>query len=409
MQESRKPRLFYGHIIAAACFGIQAIGVGIYIAYGVFFIPLMSEFGWSRTAISGASSVAFIIMGIFGIFVGRLNDAFGPRKLMTVTAVFLGIGYLLMSRLTSLWQLYLFYGIIFGIGLSSVDVIALTTIARWFTRKRGTMTGIVKVGTGAGQFTLPLVASMLILSYGWRNAYIIIGAAAMLTLVGIAQLLKRDPSQVPQHPPVKETGLQPDRKPSGESLSLEQAIHSVQFWTVCIINLTVVFCLMSIMVHIVPHARDIGVSAPKAAAVLSTIGGISMLGRFVIGMAIDRIGSKKIMIICFCLLSTDLLWLQAADALWMLIVFACIYGIAHGGFFTAISPLVAEFFGIVSHGALLGVAICFGALGGGAGPIMAGYVFDVTGSYRLFFWLICFMSLAGLGMMFLLRPVEDRD
>ena len=134
----------YGYIIAAACFSIQAIGVGIYIAYGVFFNPLIAEFGWSRAIISGASSVAFLIMGIFGIFVGRLNDRFGPKKLMTITAIFLGIGYLLMSRVTAPWQLYLFYGIIFGIGLSSIDVIAMTTIARWFTRKRGMMTGIVK-------------------------------------------------------------------------------------------------------------------------------------------------------------------------------------------------------------------------------------------------------------------------
>jgi MFS family permease len=402
-----QPKQFsYGYVIAASCFSIQAIGVGIYVAYGVFFNPLMSEFGWSRTIISGASSVAFLIMGIFGIFVGRLNDRFGPKKLMTITAIFLGIGYLLMSRLAAVWQLYLFYGIIFGIGLSSIDVIAMTTIARWFTRKRGMMTGIVKVGTGAGQFTLPLLASVLISLYGWRNAYAIIGTTAMAILVGIAQLLKRDPGQVEVTTGLKKPLPKIKEKTISVNLTLEEALRTVQLWIICVINLTLLFCLMSIMVHIVPHARDIGVSIPSSAGVLSTIGGVSMLGRFIAGMAVDRVGSKRVMIICFFLLIAALLWLQTADALWMLLLFACVYGIAHGGFFTAISPLVAELFGIKSHGVLFGIVVCFGAIGGAAGPILAGYIFDNTGSYGIYFWLITFMGMISLGLMFLLTPIQ---
>ena len=101
------PGLFtYATLIAAICFSVQALGIGIYIAFGVFFNPLMTEFGWSRAAIAGASSVAFFIMGLFGVIVGRLNDRFGPRPLMSVTAVFLGLGWVLMARLNSLWELF---------------------------------------------------------------------------------------------------------------------------------------------------------------------------------------------------------------------------------------------------------------------------------------------------------------
>ena len=156
----------YGYVIAASCFGIQAIGVGTYVCYGVFFNRLISEFGWSRAAISGASSVAFFLSGLFGILVGRLNDRIGPRNVMAITGFLFGLGHVLMSRLGAIWQLYVFYGVIVGMGLSSVDVIALSTTARWFVRKRGIMTGIVKIGTGAGQFIIPLVASMLITRYG---------------------------------------------------------------------------------------------------------------------------------------------------------------------------------------------------------------------------------------------------
>jgi len=352
-------RYGYAHLIAAICFAIQALGVGAYIAFGVFFNPLMEEFGWSRAAISGASSLAFFIMGLFGVIVGRLNDRFGPRQLMTVTAILLGLGCVLMARLTTLWELYLFYGIIFGMGLSSIDVIALTTIARWFSHRRGFMTGIVKVGTGAGQFVIPLSASGLILLYGWRWSFVLIGTGVALILVLMAQFLRRDPEALRSSRQLETVDSRSTTPATGSSLPLHLALRTVQLWTICLANLCLVFCLMIIMLHIVPHARDLGFPAMHAAGVLSIIGAVSMLGRFVSGLIIDRLGSKAVMGGCFVLLLIGLGWLQFAHQPWMLYLFAVIYGLAHGGCFTAISPLVAEWFGIQSHGALFGIVVCF--------------------------------------------------
>ena len=407
MSKAPKGRFRYEHLIAATCFGIQAVGIGTYVSYGVLFNPLIDEFGWSRASISGAASIAFLLMGFLGIGVGRLNDRFGPRILMTVSGVFFGMGYLLLSKLEAIWQLYLFFGIIFGIGLSTVDVIALSTIARWFVRKRGFATGIVKVGTGAGQMTIPFLASILIIRYGWRSSCAIIGVAVLVILVAIAQLLRRDPGQM---------GLSPDGDASGstggpisdiEGLTLREAMRTRQFWTICAAMMAIVFCLLTVMVHIVPYAQEINVSPTRAASVLSTIAGVSMAGRFISGLAIDRIGSKRVIIFCFILLIAGLLWLQIATELWMLYLFAVIYGVAHGGFFTAFSPLIAEFFGIKFHGALFGITMFSGNFGGALGPVMAGYVFDVTGAYAGAIWICTVIAILGFVLVALLKPAME--
>ncbi len=406
MHQSPSPtgKFFYGYVIAASCFVIQAVGIGTYFSYGVLFNPLISEFGWSRASIAGASSVAFLLMGLLGIGVGRINDRIGPRQLMTFTGIFFGLGYLLMSRIDAIWQLYLFFGIVFGIGLSSIDVIALTTIARWFVRRRGFMTGIVKVGTGAGQMTIPFLVTILIIRYGWRHACVMVGAAVLVILVAVAQLMRRDPSLMGLSPDGDAQGAANSSFSAGEGLSLSEALRTGQFWTLCAAFLAIVFCLMIVMVHIVPFAHDINVSPTGAAGVMSTIGGVSMAGRFICGLTIDRIGCKRVMLFCFILLIAALLWLLMAKALWMLFLFAAIYGLAHGGFFTTFSPVVAEFFGIKSHGALFGIAMFSGTLGGAIGPFVAGYIFDVTAGYAVAIWICTWVAVLGFVLISLLKP-----
>ena len=409
MTRDPKGKFQYGHVIAAACFGIQSVGIGTYFSYGVLFNPLIEEFGWSRATISGAASLAFLLMGLLGIGVGRLNDRFGPRGLMTVSGVFYGLGYFLMSGLEAVWQLYFFFTIIFGIGLSTVDVIPLTTIARWFVRKRGIFTGIVKVGTGAGQMVIPFVVSILIMRYGWRTSCVIVGVAVLIILVAIAQLMRRDPGRMGLSPDGDAPGSADNAVADTRGLSLREAVRTRQFWTICAAMLAIVFCLMTVMVHIVPFAREIKVSATRAAGVLSTIGGVSMAGRFMSGIALDRIGSKRVMIFCFILLIAVLLWLQIATEQWMIYLFAVVYGVAHGGFFTSFSPIVAEFFGIKSHGVLFGITMFCGTFGGALGPITAGYVFDVTGAYAGAIWICIVISIIGFVLVAMLKPaVEEK-
>ena len=401
-----KSKYFYGYNIVAAGFLIQAVCIGAMFTYGVFFKEFQEAFGWSRAVISGASSLAFLVMGAVGVIAGSLNDRIGPRPIMMASGASLGLGYMLMSQMSAPWQLYLLYGILVGIGFATHDVITLSTVARWFEKRRGAMTGVVKVGTGFGQLVVPLAATTLIASFGWRNAYLIIGAVSLAALLAVAQLMRRDPRQMGLYP--NGSNSERERADSGSThggLNMKSAARTLQFWIICIAEFSVFFCMFTVIVHIVPHARDQGLPPAAAAAVISTIGGVSMLGRILMGAASDRIGGKRSLIICFIIMLCSLVWLQIAGSGWMLFVFAVVYGFAHGGFFTVMSPTVAELFGTGSHGLLFGLVLFSGTLGGSIGPLLTGYIFDVTGSYRAAFLVLTALVASGFTLMAFLRPL----
>ncbi len=368
-----------------------------------------NEFGWSRATISGASSLAFVTMGVLAVVAGKLNDRIGPRVLISASAVLFGVGYAMLSSVQAPWQLFLFYGLLAAVGFSAHDVVTLSTVTRWFVRRRGAMTGIVKAGTGVGQLLVPVIAAMLIAAYGWRSAAFIIGTASLVILVVVAQFLRRDPRAVDQYPDGVETQI--GRPPVGSretGMTLAEAAATRQFWTLCAIQLAVFFSLLTIMIHIVPHATDLGVAPAVAAMILSTIGAVSIAGRLTIGTLFDRLGGGRSLTICFAVLLTSFVLLQLAETTWMLFLFAIIYGFAHGGFFTVMSPTLAEFFGIGSHGVIFGMVLFSGTIGGATGPLLAGILFDKTGSYEVAFLILTGFGLLGLLLTSTLRPMKPQ-
>jgi MFS family permease len=402
-----KTKYFYGYNIVVTSFFIQAICIGAMFTYGVFFQEFQQEFGWSRALISGAASIAFFVMGAGAVLAGTLNDRIGPRIILTVSGVSLGLAYLLMSQINMPWQLYLMYGLFAGIGFSTHDVIILSTIARWFVKYRGMMSGIVKVGTGIGQFSGPLIAAALISSFGWRNAYLIIGVIVLMGLVALAQFMKRDPWGMGLLPDGDRKNTDRNALPAEDNgVSLRATLRNMQFWGICFSEFAVFFCLLTIPVHIVPHAMDQGLTPALAALVLSTIGGASIVGRLVMGAANDKIGGKHSLMTCFVILIVGFILLLFTSSPWMMFLFAFVYGFAHGGFFTVMSPMIAEFFGMGSHGQLFGTVLFFGTIGGAIGPIMTGYIFDITGAYLVAFIILILFAVVGSIPIMFLRPVK---
>jgi len=400
----KEPGFFYGYIVVVAAFFIMLVGYGLFNIYGVFLKPLLTEFGWTRAITSGAFSVAMIVMGILAIVTGGLTDRFGPRIVLTACGCFLGAGFLLMSQVSSIWQLYLFFGVIVGIGASGIWVPLLSTVARWFVKRRGMMTGIVLAGMGIGTLVAPLVVSRLIAAYDWRVSYIILGIAVLVVVVLAAQFLKRPPREIEQLPRGENEAGEQEVRPEADGLSLREAAHTRQFWLMMALFFSLGFGLFSIVVHIVPHTIELGVNPINAANVLSAFGGMAVLGNFVLGSLGDRIGSRHIFIIGFIMWMVAFAWLLQAGQMWMLYIFAVILGFAEGGMGPAGSPLVADYFGLKSHGLIFGVVDIGFPIGAAVGPFVTGYIFDITGSYQMAFQICGAASVISLILAVTLGP-----
>ena len=406
MVENKKTGLFYGYIVGVAGLITSLIMVGTYHSFGIFFKPMAADFGWSRALVAGSRALSHFLYGLLGIVAGKLTDKFGPRVVLIGCGLFLGLGHLLMSEVSSIWQLYLFYGLLAGIGASGIDTPVLSTIARWFSKRRGTITGIVKTGGGIGILSIPLLANWLILNYSWRDAYVIIGLITIIGVIVAAMFLKRDPAQVGQLPDgaqkIVGVGLSVDTR----QFSLRDVLSTRQFWIMSAVWFSISFSVQIVMVHTAPHVTDLGISATSAATVVSTIGGFSIIGRLGLGTVSDLLGKKPAFIIALLSLTASIIMLLYARETWMFYVFTFLYGIAHGSFFTLISPMLAELFGLGSLGTILGAVMFIGTFGGTLSPVLAGRIFDTTGSYQGAFLLCLTFSTAAVILMFFLKPVK---
>ena len=374
-------------VVLGACL-IQFTTIGLLFSYSVLIKEFETEFGWSRTLLSACQSLAFLIMGVLAIFGGRLSDLYGPRVVLLCSGVLYGVGYGLISFVTEPWHLFAIFGLFIGLGLASHDVVTLSTVARWFERRRGMMTGVVKVGTALGQMSVPPFTAFLIALLGWRDAVAALGVAAVVLLVTAALTIK----PAPRKAPIGTAG-------STEGMTFTQVRRSREFWTLCAVQFLFFPTLTTVPLHIVVHGTDMGLTVGVAATLLSVTAAGSVAGRLTVGTLIDRIKGRRAYIVCFVPLIASLVSLTITESPSPLFVTVAVYGFAHGGFFTVVSPAVAEYFGTKAHGTSFGAVLFFGTIGGAIGPILAGGAFDLTGSYTLAFATLAAMAAVGLALV----------
>ncbi len=385
-----KDKIFYGWVIVAAALVIFSVLTGVRFSFGVFFKSLQGEFDLTRAATSAVFSVYMVLSAIFSIVSGWALDRYGPRVVVCLMGLFIGLSLLITSQTNAFWQLFLSYSLLLAIGTAGTIPVIVSTVSRWFDKKRGVAIGIATSGAGLGTLVVAPFAAYLISSFGWRISYIIIGLVAWLVVISMAMLLRRDPREMGVLPDgIKSSGRTElvDREGSLQlaGLSLLQALRTRNFWLILAIWLLFGLCISLILTHVVPYATDIGVSIIEAATILSVISGFSILSRILVGRISDTVGRKTPGIICAMFGAGALVWLIWSHSLWMFYLFAVPFGFYYGGLGVSSLAMASDFFRGPNLGKIMG-ALEVGFLTGSAiGSVLGGFIFDVTGSYSMAF------------------------
>jgi MFS family permease len=401
-------KIFFGWIVVLGALLTMGVLWGTIASFGVFLKNLSGEFCWTRAAISGAFTTLNVVLSLSSIAAGWLTDRYGPRRVVITGVLLVGSGYMLMSQVTAIWQLYLYIGLVVGIGQSVYWAPLMATVSRWFIEKRALALGTVLIGLGLGQMTIPPVIAYITTEHGWRMAYI--AMAVIVWFIGIsgAILLRRNPQKLVLYTTINtktdDTDAVPGRK---EAVPLVQqsgreALRTLPFWLIMIINFAIAYALQTVLVHIVPYATDEGIPATSSVIILTVMGISGIFARFLAGIIAIRIGTRPMLLYCLILQTIMLFGLIEARGLWIFCILAGLFSFGFSGCSPLTTSMVGELFGLSSVGTIIGFASASFGLGGGIGPFFAGYIFDASSSYTLAFVAAGVILIVAIGAGYLL-------
>ncbi len=414
MTNKSKIGIFYGWVVVAAGCLILAVRGGSLFSYGVFFTELCTDLGWTRAMVSGAYSLLFLWQGIIFFAAGSLNDRYGPRPTLMISAIFMGLGYALMSVIEAPWQLYIFYGIVTGTGHGFALLPVTSTVSRWFVKKRGTALGITVAGIGIGTLVLAPLAQFLIIKFDWRTSYLILAGLVVVMILPVSRLMRLDPSEKGLLPygmeEITTEGKQLDNSLSSKvDFSLRQATRTTQFRLLFVMYTCLIFAVQMVIVHLKAYAVDFGIAEMTAATALGLVGGASIGGRIAMGGLSDRIGRKTCFLAAYLLMAVMMLWLIKARQPWQFYRFSIVFGFGYGSCVPLFPAVVGDWFGMKSHGAILGALMLATGIGGALGPLLAGYIFDITGGYDIAIIIGAVVLFIALGCSFVIRAPSSLE
>jgi MFS family permease len=351
-------------LVVVAAFVAMFTSFGVAYSFGAFLLPMSAALGsgpGSTAAVFSLTTMAFFGLGALS---GPAVDRFGPRRVVLFGAVAMGLGLVLTSRATSLWQAYLGHGLGVGLGVACSYVPLVAVVGGWFTRRRTLAVGIAVSGIGLGTLVVAPVAADLITRYGWRDAYLVLAGTGTVALVGCALLVQAAP-------------LSTDAPPA----PLLDRLRTPAYLRLYGAGLLLSIVLFVPFVHLPAYAASRGASDVAAATLVGVIGAASIVGRLALGAAAARTGVLRTYQACFALMAGSfLLWL-GAPGYPRLVLFAVLLGVGYGGFVALGPALVAVLFGVRGLGGLLGVLYTSAAVGSAVGPPVAGAVIGGDGRY----------------------------
>lgn len=394
-------RYFYGWNMVVASFFIVFALWGAYYGFSVFFKSMALEFNWSRAETSAAMTISLIIGGLTAPIVGRLIDRYGSRLIVAICAILGGAGYVMLSTINSLWQYYLWYGLVIGLAMSCSYVVPAVIINHWFVKKRGLALGLVFSAFGVAQMAVPPLATQLLGIYGWKISYILIGSGVFIITFISAFFLKSAP---------RDMGLEPDGDTKSSEkdkltvwgFTFKEAIKTSGYWLLIAVWLIFAIPTYIIGVHLIPYATDVKIDPMKAATIFTVMGSFNIAGRIVLGHLCDKWGNKPVVYLSFASVFFGMLIMMGAKDLWAFYLAGALYGTFYSAVDIAIIKVTGDFFGNKAIGAIMGTTGLAWRMGAAGGTIAAGFIFDITRSYSNAFGLAALSMLVSLMVSFIL-------
>ena len=384
-----------GWIVVAAATGLSII-FGIFFSFGVFLDPLISQFGWSSALTSFVFSVYSLSYSLGAIVTGRLADRYGVRGTIGLGGVLITMALVLSSRADAIWQLYLTFGAMGGVGAAAFWIPPTKAVIERFesSPNLNMAVSIVAVGTGAGTLLISPVAGFFIADYGWRVCYLLFALfSAALASFGVVAI--RSPRK---RSPVTGDGGQPGQR-------LSEAARTRNFWT--LFGMYFLGCGIArytVIVYIAVYVLATGSTLQAGALCVGLIGGGSILGRLGSGVLSRALRDSRIVFVSFILQGASSVAVVLSGSIWLVYASAFVFGIGYGAYVPQFPLLTRRSFGMRSYGLVYGVissGLGFGALVGP--PVLGGLLSSATGGYFLTFALSGAFTLVAAGMALLMK------
>jgi MFS family permease len=411
-QPSSKSYLFFGWYILTACFFILFFQSGARYAFSVMFKPMLADLGWNRTSLSSAFFLNMTFFALTMSIGGRLYDRYGPKWVILVSTLFLSTGYIGIAFIDSLWEFYICYGFLAAIGFGGVSIpLVAALMTNWFEKRRGLAISLAISGNCIGQFLLVPVFSTIVLNYGWRISYALIGFIMLVVNCLLClTVIRGNPSDLGLRPYGRGKQLHPEpgvfNGNAGtipQDLGLRMALGTYSFWLFLVIMFVCGSGDFLVVVHLVALLTDFGIPFKTAGNILALFGLLSLGGILLAGPASDRFGNRWPIALTFVLrFMVYLLILKYPNEI-NFYIFALLFGFT----FLVTAPLTAtlmgRLYGLTHVGLLSGFATTVHHLAGGFWAYMGGMLFDRTGSYQIIFVISAAMCLLAVACAFLIK------
>lgn len=424
MNARGKPRYFYGWNIVAASF-LAGLSYAEHFAtiLGFFIKPIQSEFGWSRSAIAGVQSVARVVEAFVAPFIGPLIDRYGPRLLMPMGAVIVGLAMLGVTRVNTIWQFYILRGVIVAIGFTLMgSLVTDVTINKWFIQKRGRAIAISHAGGNFGNIIMTPLAVFVIAAAGWRTMFVVFAVVTwFVVLIPSAALMRRRPEDIGQHPDGIDGNTVATEDQYQEStfdeadLALEpvwsrrEVVMTRTFWLLAVSFAINSLAFQGINISLAPYIQDLGYNDTMLAAVITFRSVIMVTAGLLMGFLVERSDRAAIRVLPFIVQAFGVSLILLGGRSIFLWLGVAVYAFGASGVYVTQEVLWANYFGRLSLGLVrsLGYSVSFGF--GAAGPVAMNAVFDVFGSYRLAFLVVIGLFSTAAFLMGTARPVKSQN